>query len=672
MVLKTDLLICGLNLVITLVLNLFLEFTLRRSLSEVFNFINERTFVFLYNGLILFATLSLVLLFRKKAFAYAVIVGGWLMVGIANYVVLSDRKTPFTAVDLQMFHSILPVLRSYLSLWQILGGMILLIAGIVGLVCLFLYTPEQAKHFQFRTNFCVVVVIFAMLYLCTYVGVGKRQLIGRFDNLIDGYHDYGVTFGFCVTAIDTGIDRPIDYSMEKMHSLNKKINKKTAELKKKEKNKEKHSPNFVFIQLESFFDVTTVKGLQASQDPIPFIRKLREEYTSGYLKVPVYGAGTINTEFEVMTGMNLDYFGTGEFPYRSILHKRTCDNMSYWLKEADYATTVIHNNNASFYDRNKVFSNLGWDCFVTEENMDVAAMNEVGWAKDVILTDYIMSTIDYTKKKDLIYAISVQGHGDYPSSDQSGKDIQITASAGTDFTQKQLNQYTYYANETREMDSFIETLLGKLAQYPEETVVIAYGDHLPGMNLESDDLTSGSKYKTPYFIWDNYGYHKKHKDKLSGNVAAWQLASKVFGQAGIHQGTLNAYHQTMSESKNYKKNLKLLQYDMLYGDNFVRDGKADLKPSELQYAWKPVEIEYILPREDDIVIAGDRFTKASRVCVNGRPIKTTRLSSHLLRVSKGKIKDKDSVVIAQVSSTNDNIIFNESEPFEYHEESDNR
>ena len=35
------------------------------------------------------------------------------------------------------------------------------------------------------------------------------------------------------------------------------------------------------------------------------------------LKVPSVGAGTANTEFEVLTGMNLRYFGPGEYPYKT-------------------------------------------------------------------------------------------------------------------------------------------------------------------------------------------------------------------------------------------------------------------------------------------------------------------------------------------------------------------
>lgn len=117
--------------------------------------------------------------------------------------------------------------------------------------------------------------------------------------------------------------------------------------------------------------------------------------------------------------------------------------------------------------------------------MDVKSRNEVGWAKDSILTTYIMDTLNQTKKKDIIYTISVQGHGDYPTDDQSGSPITVS---GEGMSQSYLNQFTYYVNQTREMDDFIKDLTDKLSDYHEDVMVIAYGDHLPGMNLESKDL----------------------------------------------------------------------------------------------------------------------------------------------------------------------------------------
>lgn len=654
-----------LNLILTLCLNLLLEFTERRSVSEVFSFVQERTFVFLYNGFIIFLCLSVVFLVKKKIFAYVFITGCWSLVAIANGIVLSDRKTPFTAVDLTLVKSVLPILSSYLEVWQIVAIVILLVIGVGGLVCLYLYSPEDKKFKSAFSGFLYTAVTVVCFCAVTYVGVGKGMLIKKFDNLIAGYKDYGVAYGFCVTAIDTGIDRPINYSRDTIKGIKKKVKKAEKKQKQSEKAEDVREPNIIFIQLESFFDATTVKNLKVSEDPIPTFHKIQKEYTSGYLKVPVYGAGTINTEFEVITGMNMDYFGTGEYPYRSILHKTTCDSVAYWLKEKNYESSVIHNNNASFYDRDAVFSNLGFDNFITIENMDVKSRNEVGWAKDSILTTYIMDTLNQTKKKDVIYTISVQGHGDYPTDDQSGSPITVS---GEGMSQSYLNQFTYYVNQTREMDDFIKDLTDKLSDYPEDVMVIAYGDHLPGMNLESKDLKTNSKYETPYFIWDNFGYNKENKKKQSGKVEAWQLASKVLKEVGIHNGFLNEYHQTMEEDKKYRKNLKLLQYDMLYGSNFVREGKKSLEPTKINYSLSPVEITEIKEDRDDYLLLGKNFTDVSRVFVNGVRAASKKESSSVLKIPKSAVKEGDKITVHQVSVTNENITLNQSEEYEFHKD----
>ena len=75
------------------------------------------------------------------------------------------------------------------------------------------------------------------------------------------------------------------------------------------------------------FDTSEYLALQTTKDPLPNLRKMAEEYSSGYCQVPTIGAGTANTEFEVITGMNLRYFGPGEYPYKtylfSVLHLQT-------------------------------------------------------------------------------------------------------------------------------------------------------------------------------------------------------------------------------------------------------------------------------------------------------------------------------------------------------------
>lgn len=81
--------------------------------------------------------------------------------------------------------------------------------------------------------------------------------------------------------------------------------------------------------------------------------------------MPCFGAGTANTEFEVQTGMNMDDFGPGEYPYKTVLQSKVCESMAYDLKEKGYATHALHDNDGTFYDRYKVFSHLGYEDFTS-------------------------------------------------------------------------------------------------------------------------------------------------------------------------------------------------------------------------------------------------------------------------------------------------------------------
>ena len=65
---------------------------------------------------------------------------------------------------------------------------------------------------------------------------------------------------------------------------------------------------------------------------LPNYRQRMKEYSSGYLTVPAVGAGTANVEFEVMTGISVKFFGPGEYPYKEILRKTTCETTPNDLK----------------------------------------------------------------------------------------------------------------------------------------------------------------------------------------------------------------------------------------------------------------------------------------------------------------------------------------------------
>ena len=145
-----------------------------------------------------------------------------------------------------------------------------------------------------------------------------------------------------------------------------------------------------------------------SQDPdkIPvsythldvYKRQLQENYSTGYLTVPIVGAGTVNTEFEVLTGMSIQFFGLGEYPYKTVLKDKTCESIAGNLSNLGYATHALHNNGGNFYSRAKVFANMGFDTFTCKEVMNIQDYNELGsWPKDNILADQTEKILDSSK-----------------------------------------------------------------------------------------------------------------------------------------------------------------------------------------------------------------------------------------------------------------------------------
>ena len=69
-----------------------------------------------------------------------------------------------------------------------------------------------------------------------------------------------------------------------------------------------------------------------------------------------------------------------------------------------------------------------------------------------------------------------------------------------------------------------------------------YGDHLPSLSIEDEDLTYGNKYETSYFIWDNMGLKKE-----DGVIEAYDLGAEILDKCNIHNGVMNSFHQTRKE-----------------------------------------------------------------------------------------------------------------------------
>ena len=617
-----------------------IEMISRRSFSAAWTYMTTKPLVFAYNAALIFTTSLIVYLFRRRCFWRVLISILWLLLGIINGVILSNRVTPFTGPDLKLLTDGMAVLNKYLPPWGVVLALILLGFFALLLLVLLIKAPKYKRKVKFRYDLLLVVVGAALFAGVTQLALEKRVLSNYFGNIAFAYEDYGYPYCLAVTIFDTGISCPRDYS-----------DKEITRIEKTEENlpatKEDSKPNIIFVQLESFFDPTLVNYLKISEDPIPTFRKLMKEYSSGYYKVPSVGAGTANTEFESITGMSLHYFGPGEYPYKSILKETTCESAPYVLKNLGYSTHAVHNNEANFYGRRSIFPNLGFDTFTSAEYMpEEEDKNPLGWTKDEVLTDEIIKCLDSTEGSDYIYTISTQGHGAYPE-EQLIDDPEITVSGAA--TEAQNNQWEYYCNEIHEMDNFVKALTDALADYPEDVILVMYGDHLPTMGLTVEDLKNKYLFQTQYVMWDNFGLKKKDE-----NLAAYQMAAEVMDRAGIHEGTIFRYHQARRNTRNYQVDLETLQYDVLYGKKYSYDGENPFQRTKMRMGLYDVTLdsmEEVSTVDHTYRLKGTNFTPSSQVKLNGEWYDTVYVNPTTLMISGTEIDDFDRICVAQRSNS---------------------
>ena len=107
----------------------------------------------------------------------------------------------------------------------------------------------------------------------------------------------------------------------------------------------------------------------------------------------------------------------------------------------------------------------------------------------------------------------------------------------------------------------------------------------------------------------------------------------MLDRLGIHEGTLVAYHQNYSDSKTYKKNLRALGYDMLYGKQYVYQGKV-WEPTDMKMGMKKISIDKIVQIGEKRYIKGHNFTQYSYVTLDGKKLDTTYLSPTLLALEE--------------------------------------
>lgn len=658
--------------VISLFTNLLQEWMLREKFSLAFKLVYSSPITFLFNSLIILATYSLIYLFRRRILAFFTVNISWIIIAFVQMCLMTKRTTPFNASDFRVLKSGFSIIPQYFSTFQIF--LLILAAVVILAIFVFLFIKSPKCTAKRLPSSLITIVICTSTLIATYINVNLNLDTAHFSNLPNAFRKYGFTYCFLCSIIDNGIDKPDNYSIEAIKTVvdktNTEVDNQTIPVTKPGDGTfsidditvdlgENEYPNIIFLQLESFYDVNNIDGYKYSQNPIPFFTSLKEKYPHALFRVPSIGAGTANTEFEVLTGMEVVHFGIAEYPYLSVLQNNTCESMSYITKPYGYTSHAIHNHRGTFYDRNKVFPNLGFDTFTSIESMPDITRNANKWAKDSMLKNEIIRALEYSPEgPDLVYTISVQPHGRYPDSRKNyekllnGQEPLIKLYGNDDNPENP--GINYYINELYEVDLFLEDLVTTLAELKQPTVLVMFGDHLPAFSVEEWVLSQGDCYQTEYVIWNNCNLDFTDAPDLT----SFQLSSYIFKKLGITDGQMNKLNQTyVGTDTDYSNDRWMLEYDMLYGKQYALEETPEYLPTEnIKLGLANITIDQVIAYDNKCYILGENFNAYSHIRINDRIVDTSSLNKDATILVIDKIPNENDIITVVQRATNHTVL----------------
>ena len=556
------------------------------SLPEAIYWITEYPEQFIASYLICFGIVNIWYILPRRAYAFAALLASSILalLAFASRQKLLLRQEPLLPYDFKLAREAINIvsgaehidLGALPLLWIALTG-VMILSILTGLIIAFLYERYCWRHklSVFAVSFVLLV---AMLQLIPLEKTFDLRMINW--NQQRNYAENGMLIGMLLNYQYGIVHAPGEYDEPHIREIIEQQRKAYAI-------DENFRPNIVIVMSEAFWDPTVLPGVSFSEDPLPYFHELQKESSSGILLSPVYGGGTANTEFEVLTGCSTEFLPAGSIPYATILNKTT-DALPAMLSSQGYRTTAIHTYEDWFYRRDTVYADIGFERFISKD--DFIEPSYYGqFIRDTELSDKILEVLDETEKPNFIFALSMQAHGPYSNEKNPENAIKVEG----DLAPTSLSLLENYTNIIADVDHSIRLLMDGLKKQKEPTMLVFFGDHLPMLGEHFDVYKESyyfdeqqtyeqylKKYSVPIIVWDNYSDKREDLRMSSSFLGPFILASsKNKGNAltdflydlSTYGNTLLYRIDFLRESGITEEQLnwyRLLQYDILLGEGY--------------------------------------------------------------------------------------------------------
>lgn len=533
--------------------------------------------------------LVILLITKRKVLSLSLSLFFYIVFLVSNVIKIRYLATPIYLIDFTQ-------LGDLLKTWEVFKVFLPFLIGttvFMFFVIFWGYRKEQATKKHSMSTLIVVIGIFSFLAVF-HKGIEKSfRSIGVFHKKNANLAYRGLKYGYLTNFIQAGFfvvkqSVPARYGSDEIYRLVKKYQlnvplNNTIELK---------ADNVIVLLVESFTDPLDF-GWQFSKDPIPSFRK------SKIAKVmsPVYGGKSINSEFELMTGMSNQFTPIESLPYQEFIDHEV-PGMVESFKSDKFTTNTIQVVRFKGFGYGKIYDYLGVDKKISLAGDNIVKKDPTG--KFASSEDIANEVINVTKQQEssFVFAFPNSSHSPWFLQDYPNTDILLSNPNAND--KRFEDEISAYANAMNHTDDILKRLFAVFKNSDEKTIIIMLGDHQPGMHgynqkYQVDDRYGEyinhilKNYMVPITVWSNY------REIQAQNVLSMNfLPSYILELAGVEikgfmkfnhiirnkvevfshiiKGKNGLYHQDVpNDLEEIINDYRMLQYDILFGEYHLKN-----------------------------------------------------------------------------------------------------
>ena len=513
----------------------------------------------------------------------------WGLLSYINLVKVDARGDPFVPGDILLLTEGMEAVGSY-QLNMHWGKLALLLGLSLALILLGTGVKSARPRLVIRLVAALTVVAAfgtTMAFLYPDSELYDRMEGPNRANVPAVYEAFGFPYCFLHNFNLYPVDKPPGYNAQEAASYEDTYREAEAA--------PETAPNILMVMCEAFTDLPNQAAFTytGETNPIAAYNRLAEQTLSGHLVVYNTGAGTANTEFDVLTGMMTNRIGTGTTSAFRVVH-RNIDSIPRMLTQAGYRTFFLHPGQNWFYNRESVYSYLGITDQVFQDAFSRSDL--VGdWISDAGFLRVLKESLEARQGDTPLftYAVTIQNHQSYGAGkygyvpDPPQTDIALSDAART--------YLSVYFKGLQDSAAMLEELTEYLDSLDAPYLLVFFGDHQPNLgghylayreldpNYGSTDTVEETlqPYTVPYLIWGNAAYRQDHD--LLAQAQAWNLPETI---SSHYLGALTCQLAGYQGHDGYFDFLNALREQLpvssVYGYQLSDGSYTDTLPDDLQ------------------------------------------------------------------------------------------